>query len=136
MKTLVGFHAPPHPGPLPRFAAERENHSPWTSGIETGSPRGSIPRVYFASIRELREEISLAVPAAPRRLFKIDAGAETGEEFVWVYRCEAEGPFALHPEEIERGGWFAPDEVTRWIAERPEEFASAFVLLWYKVQAV
>ena len=88
------------------------------------------------AIRELREEIGLSVPEAPRRLFKIDAGAETGEEFVWVYRCEAEGPFELHPEEIERGGWFAPDAVTRWIAERPEEFASAFVLLWYKVQAV
>ncbi len=52
---------------------------------------------------------------------------------MWVYRCEAEGPFRLDPEEIERGGWFAPDEVTRWMAERPEDFASALLVIWRKV---
>ena len=36
----------------------------------------------------------------------------------------------LHPDEIETGGWFAPEKVTSWIAERPQEFASAFVLIW------
>jgi hypothetical protein len=78
----------------------------------------------------LREEIGLELKAAPPRLFRILARPETDQEFVWVYRCEAEGPFELHPEEIERGDWFAPEEVTRWIAERPGEFASAFRLVW------
>lgn len=85
------------------------------------------------AVRELREEIGLRLQAPPRRLFKIDAGPETDQEFVWVYRCEAEGPFELHPEEIERGGWFAPDEVTRWIDERPEDFASALLFIWKKM---
>ena len=80
--------------------------------------------------RELQEEIGLRVDSPPRRLFKIAACGETDEEFVWVYRCDSEGPFELNPEEIERGGWFDRDEVTRWIAERPEEFASAFRLIW------
>src|ERR1051325_1724158 len=71
------------------------------------------------AVRELQEEIGLRVRQPPRRLFKIDAGPETDQEFVWVYRCEAEGPFELNADEIERGGWFAPEEVTRWIAERP-----------------
>ena len=84
--------------------------------------------------RELREEIGLSVAKGPQRVFKINAGPETDQEFVWVYRCEAGGPLALNPEEIERGGWFAPDEVTRWIAERPQEFASAFVLIWRKAE--
>ena len=79
------------------------------------------------------EEIGLQLPAAPQRLFKLAACAETDQEHVWVYRCEAEGPFRLHPEEIERGGWFAPAEVTRWMAERPEEFASALLLIWKRV---
>jgi hypothetical protein len=61
---------------------------------------------------------------------RIEACAETGQEFVWVYRCESEGPFTLHPEEIERGDWFAPEEISRWVAERPQEFARAFVLIW------
>src|SRR5215471_9139967 len=72
--------------------------------------------------RELKEEIGLKISGPPKRLFKIRASPETDQEFVWVYRCEAEGPFALNQDEIERGGWFGPQEVTRWIAERPEEF--------------
>ena len=66
----------------------------------------------------------------PERFFKIEACPETDEEFVWVYRCEAEGPFQLHPDEIERGGWFTPEKVTRWMAEKPEDFAGAFRLIW------
>ena len=82
------------------------------------------------ALRELREEISLTLGAPPEKLFKIDACPETGQEFVWVYRCESEGPFILHPEEIERGGWSTPEEVTRWMAQRPHDFATALILIW------
>jgi isopentenyldiphosphate isomerase len=71
------------------------------------------------AVRELREEIGLTVAKAPERLFKIAASPETDAEFVWVYRCQAEGPFQLHPDEIERSGWFAPEKITRWIAGKP-----------------
>ena len=114
------------------------------------------------AVRELREEIGLELslrkspfPGAPprpalspgggdggqrpgegvqklRRLFKIAACPETDQEFVWVYRCRAEGPFRLHPEEIERGDWFAPEKVSSWIAEKPVDFASAFRFIWGK----
>ena len=85
-----------------------------------------------AAVRELDEEIGLIVSKTPDRLFKMGACAETDQEFVWVYRCEAEGPFRLHPDEIERGEWFAPEAVMRWLAEKPEDFASAFRLIWKK----
>ena len=81
-------------------------------------------------VRELGEEIGLQLKQTPERLFKIEAGKETGWEFCWIYRCQSEGPFVLHPEEIESGEWFVPAAVTRWVAEKPEDFASAFVLLW------
>jgi len=96
------------------------------------------------ALRELREEIGLdmkpgavATGASPllQKLFKIAACVETDAEFVWVYRCQAEGPFQLHPDEIECGGWFAPDKVSRWIAEKPEDFAGAFRLIWSKVSS-
>jgi isopentenyldiphosphate isomerase len=96
------------------------------------------------AVRELREEIGLSVRneaeatgASPplKRLFKIDACEETDAEFVWVYRCENEGPFTLHPDEIDEGGWFAPAEVTRWRNERPQDFASAWMLIWRKLAA-
>jgi isopentenyldiphosphate isomerase len=87
------------------------------------------------AIRELREEIGLRVNVPLQKLFKVGAGPETDQEFVWVYRGEAEGPFALHPEEIERGDWYTPEAVTRWMRERPEEFARAFRFIWQKIKA-
>jgi isopentenyl-diphosphate delta-isomerase type 1 len=83
-------------------------------------------------LRELREELGWSAPVPPRRLFKITACAETGQEFVWAYRSESEGPFILHPEEIERGAWFSPDEVNHWLAQSPQDFAPSFALVWKK----
>jgi isopentenyl-diphosphate delta-isomerase type 1 len=85
------------------------------------------------AIRELQEEIGLILNNAPARLFKISPCAQTGQEFVWVYRTESEGPFQLHPREIETGGWFAPEKVTRWMHERPEQFADALKLIWARL---
>jgi len=81
-------------------------------------------------VRELREEIGLEPPTPPERLFKVGACPETGQEFVWVYRCAAEGPFRLDPEEIECGDWFEPVALSRWISEKPGELASGFVRIW------
>ena len=69
------------------------------------------------AVREVREEIGLDLKSGARgtrpseleKLFKVDARKETGWEFCWIYRCESEGPFQLHPDEIETGGWFAPE---------------------------
>jgi len=86
------------------------------------------------AVRELREEIGLEPPAPLRRLFKLGPSAETDQEHVWVYRCEAEGPLRLDPEEIDQGGWFGPAQVSRWMAERPQDFATALVVIWRMLQ--
>jgi len=83
-----------------------------------------------SAIRELGEELGITVDSPPERLFKIDAGPETDQEFVWIYRLRREGPFELHPEEIETGDWFPPARVSEWIRERPGDFASGFKALW------
>jgi predicted protein tyrosine phosphatase/isopentenyldiphosphate isomerase len=95
--------------------------------VDSGEPYDAT------AVRELREEIGLSIGEPPKRLFKIEVCPETDQEFVWVYRCEAEGPFELNADEIESGDWFAPEEITRWISERPQEFASAFVYLWKRL---
>ena len=82
------------------------------------------------AVRELREELGLEVTSPPQRLFKVEACRETGQEFVWAYRVESEGPFVLHPEEIDAGGWFAPGHVETWVKNCPKDFASGFVLVW------
>lgn len=84
--------------------------------------------------RELEEELGCVPERAPARLFKVAACPETGAEFVWVYRVEAEGPFVLNPDEIQQGGWFAPAAIDRWVTERPREFATSFLFLWPQVR--
>lgn len=97
--------------------------------------------------RELEEELGCrpaeaagsgepALQGRPTRLFKIEARPETGQEFVWVYRAEAEGPFALNPTEIQRGAWLAPAAIDAWVARVPEEFAASFVFLWPRVRGL
>jgi isopentenyldiphosphate isomerase len=86
------------------------------------------------AVREVWEEIGLRLAKTPTRLFKIDAREDTDQEFVWVYRCESEGPFKLHPDEIDEGAWFAPDEVSCWMAQKPEEFATALLYIWKRIK--
>jgi isopentenyldiphosphate isomerase len=86
------------------------------------------------AVRELREELGLRLPAIPERLFKLGPSAETDQEHVWIYRCEAEGPFKLAEDEIETAGWFTPAQISTWMAERPQEFASAFRVIWQQLQ--
>ena len=83
-----------------------------------------------AAVRELGEELGLTVTAPPSRWFYVEACEETGWEFCWVYRLRSDGPFVLHPEEIDGGEWVAPTDVTRRIAERPGEYCSSFRLIW------
>jgi isopentenyldiphosphate isomerase len=83
-----------------------------------------------AAVRELAEEIGVRISVVPERWFRIGACVETGWEFVWVYRLRHEGPFELHPDEIETGAWAAPEEVTRRIATLPAEYCPSFKLLW------
>ncbi len=115
------------------FLQQRSLQKDRQPGLWDSSASGHLDRGedYDAcAMRELKEEIGLEVRAPLQRLFKLPACAQTDQEHLWVYGCEAEGPFELNREEIQRGGWFAPEEVSRWMKERPEEFAGALVLIW------
>jgi isopentenyl-diphosphate delta-isomerase type 1 len=87
-----------------------------------------------AAQRELGEELGLRLADPPARWFRVEAGAGTGNEFVWVYRAASEGPFALNAEEIDAGEWLAPAEVSRRIQVNAELFSAAFRYLWERVQ--
>ncbi|MBT5926341.1 MAG: NUDIX domain-containing protein [Verrucomicrobia bacterium] len=82
------------------------------------------------AVREVEEELGWRPDRPLQKLFKIDASKDTGWEFVWIYQVSFDGPFTLHPEEIECGGWFSRDHVNQWLQSKPEEFATAFRVLW------
>ena len=115
------------------FLQKRSMTKDKSPGLWDSSASGHVDRGedYDAcAVRELREEIGLELARPPRRLFKLPACDETDQEHVWVYRCNANGPFTLDPDEIECGEWVAPPEVHRRIAEQRKHFSAAFVFLW------
>ena len=80
--------------------------------------------------REVEEELGVQAPV--QLIGKIDACENTGWEFVQLFRAEHEGPFILPRAEIETGGFFPVEIIARWIAERPQDFATGFLECWRK----
>ncbi len=83
-----------------------------------------------AAWRELQEELGVKLPRPPTRWLWFGACEDNAWEFMWVYRIEHEGPFTLHPEEIECGEWLEPTELAKRIAADPENYCSAFRMIW------
>ena len=81
-----------------------------------------------AARRELQEE--LGVTAELTRVTKLPATEKTGQEFIWVYRAQHNGPFELARSEIEYGEFFPTDVVSEWIKARPDDFAPGFLECW------
>ncbi len=78
--------------------------------------------------RELEEELGVSAPV--EEIGSLPATEQTGWEHVRLYRAAHEGPFKLHPAEIETGGFFTLDQVERWTDARPEDFANGFLACW------
>jgi 16S rRNA (adenine1518-N6/adenine1519-N6)-dimethyltransferase len=78
--------------------------------------------------REIREE--LGIDAAPVEVASLAACEGTGWEFVRLYRAGHDGPFTLPPAEIESGAFFTREQIVRWIAARPQDFAPGFLECW------
>ena len=115
------------------FLQKRSRRKDCFPGVWDSSASGHVDRgeSYDAcAVREVQEELGWLPPGAPEKLFKIGASAATGHEFVWLYQVAGGGPFELHPEEIETGGWFEPRHVDAWTRESPGDFADAFPVVW------
>ena len=80
------------------------------------------------AVRELEEELGIRTPLV--RVAKLPASVETGQEFIWLYCGEHEGPFSPAKSEIDGVQFFAPNKIARWIEERPGDFAPGFIACW------
>lgn len=84
------------------------------------------------AIRELEEELGVATELT--RVAKLPASERTGQEFIWLYRGQHDGPFRLARSEIEHGEFFPPEVVSGWIKARPDDFAPGFLECWEAFQ--
>lgn len=87
-----------------------------------------------AARRELSEELGLREPILVRPVGKLAAGQETGNEFIWVYQVERDGPFALDPEEISEGRFLGIPALEQELGTVPDLFSPAFVYLWSRLR--
>lgn len=76
--------------------------------------------------RELWEEIWVRPAESLERVVRLEAGEETDQEFIEVFETRAAGRIRIHGKEIDCGRFFPVEEVERWIAARPEDFATGF----------
>jgi len=88
----------------------------------------------FAARRELLEELGVAADLT--RVAKLPASQKTGQEFIWLYRAEHDGPFELARLEIEYGEFFPLDVISSWVKVRPGDFAPGFLECWKANDAV
>ena len=50
-----------------------------------------------------------------KRIAKLPASPQTGQEFIWIYQGTSDGPFRLNLTEIEYGAFFPIGVVTDWL---------------------
>ncbi|MCG3147380.1 MAG: Isopentenyl-diphosphate Delta-isomerase [Verrucomicrobiae bacterium] len=77
--------------------------------------------------RELREELGLDLPAAAfQRQFKLDAGLNTGWEFVWVYTVHGDFPVLPNPRELQSITPMSRRQLDTLLANHPDQCARSF----------
>jgi 16S rRNA (adenine1518-N6/adenine1519-N6)-dimethyltransferase len=81
-----------------------------------------------AAKRELQEELGINVPL--KKVLKLSASPQTGQEFIWLYRGQLRGNIRPNRSEIESGAFLPPTTINGWIAARPENFAPGFLKCW------
>lgn len=84
--------------------------------------------------RELEEELGIRATEDLERLFKLPASADTGWEFIQIYRFVHDGPLVTNPEEIDGGDWLAETQVNEWIARGGAGLTTSFRVIWTNYQ--
>lgn len=81
------------------------------------------------AIREVREEMGLEITGTELAA-QLPAGQHTDHEFVELHIARHNGPMRCLPEEVPYGEWFSPQQISDWVAARPQDFAKGFVTCW------
>lgn len=80
--------------------------------------------------RELMEELGIEPHGRLEPLFKLDASADTGWEFIQVYRLIHVGNLHPDPSEIDDGRWLSLVELDEWIRQGGVGITPFFLILW------
>ncbi len=82
-----------------------------------------------AAVRELAEELGVS-GCELTRVAEFDAAEDNGWEFVVLYEGRYSGKLRFPAAEVDAVQWFTPQQIERWLARRPQDFAPAFIPCW------
>lgn len=105
--------------------SHRKDREPGKWGTSAAGHVDAGETYFAAAHREIVEE--LGVKSNVVLVAKLTPSERTGYEFIEIYRAEAEGPFNLHPLEIETGAFFSQKLLLEWMTKRPSDFATGFI---------
>lgn len=86
-----------------------------------------------AARRELEEELGVTPIGSLDFLFELVASADTGQEFVQVFRALVPAEVQPDPVEIIDGRWCDPADITTWLLRAPGDFTGTFRLIWARL---
>jgi len=116
------------------FLQRRSPHKDVNPGLWDTSAAGHVDageEVLTAAYRELEEELGL-IPTNPLEfLLKLEANAETGWEFISLFKTIAEKPVTLDPDEILEGQWIQASQLDEWIDHGGDGLTLTFMRIWH-----
>lgn len=84
-----------------------------------------------AAIRELEEELGIQCETDDIQLItQLSPTQATGWEFVNLYLTRFDGALRYPCSEVHTGMWIGIEELSLWVAQRPEDFADGFIECW------
>lgn len=114
-----------------RTDTKEEFPSVWTS---SASGHVSASEDYSTSAeRELQEELGIKSPL--KRVLRVDACADTSNEFTELFVTQSDAPIQVDPEEIADVEWATVEDIQRRVTSTPDKFSPAFRLLFARFNA-
>ncbi len=83
-----------------------------------------------AAVRELDEEMGIAISGTPEEIARITPREQTGWEHVRLYRTHHDGALRYPAAEVEAAQWFPVSEIVAWVRGNPADFAPGFLECW------
>lgn len=86
--------------------------------------------ILTSALRELREELGITPRSTPEFLIKLEADANTGWEFISLFKTVAEEPLVLEASEILEGKWLSELALNHWIDTGGHGLTATFLRIW------